>query len=161
MTTLPVIPPLAIRTFGVLSITLGDRMEPLRFAAHSVEALLVYLACQDRPLGREELAELLWPERTQEQSRMNLRGAIYRLRGQVEPYLLITRQQLALNADANVDLDARQFERYLAAGELGKGGCALPRRLSRGLLSRRQPCRLSSGRCWNGNGCAPWRLSAV
>ena len=74
-------------------------MEPLRFAAHTVEALLVYLACQDRPLGRDELAELLWPERTQEQSRMNLRGAIYRLRGQVEPYLLVTRQHLALNPD--------------------------------------------------------------
>ena len=86
--------------------------------AHTVEALLVYLACQDRPLGRDELAELLWPERTQEQSRMNLRGAIYRLRGQIEPYLLITRQNLALNPHATIDLDARQFERYLAAGQL-------------------------------------------
>ncbi len=71
-----------------------------------------------RSLGRDELAELLWPERTQEQARVNLRVTLYRLRGQVEPYLLITRQQLALNPDAVVDLDARQFERHLAAGEL-------------------------------------------
>ena len=64
MTASPVIQPLAIRTFGALSITLGDRTEPLRFSAHSVEALLIYLACQDRPLGHDELAELLCPERT-------------------------------------------------------------------------------------------------
>ncbi|MFN8464547.1 MAG: BTAD domain-containing putative transcriptional regulator [Caldilineaceae bacterium] len=107
-----------IRTFGALSIARGDKPEPLRFAAHTVEALLVYLACQDRPLGRDELAELLWPERTQEQARVNLRGAIYRLRGQIEPYLLVSRQNLALNPNADIDLDARQFERQLAAGEL-------------------------------------------
>ena len=96
----------------------ATQAQPLHFATHPVEALLVYLACQDRPLGRDELAELLWPERTQEQARVNLRVTLYRLRGQVEPYLLITRQQLALNPDAVVDLDARQFERHLAAGEL-------------------------------------------
>ena len=83
-----------------------------------MEALLVYLACQGRPLGRDELAELLWPERTQQQARMNLRVALYRLRPQIDPYLLITRQNLALNPNAIVDLDARQFERYLAAGQL-------------------------------------------
>ena len=90
----------------------------MRFAMRTVEALLVYLACQDRPLGRDELAELLWPDRTQEQARMNLRGAIYRLRGQIDPYLLTSRQTLALRPNANIDLDARQFERHLAAGEL-------------------------------------------
>ncbi|MFN8470291.1 MAG: BTAD domain-containing putative transcriptional regulator [Caldilineaceae bacterium] len=109
---------MSIRTFGALSIALGNKPEPLRFSAHTVEALLVYLALQDRPLGRDELAELLWPERTQAQARVNLRGAIYRLRGQLEPYLLISRQNLALNPNAGIDLDARQFERHLAAGEL-------------------------------------------
>ena len=110
--------PLAIRTFGALTVALSGGTQPMHFATHTVEALLVYLACQDRPLGRDELAELLWPERMQEQARMNLRVALYRLRQQIDPYLLITRQQLALNPDAVVDLDARQFERHLAAGEL-------------------------------------------
>lgn len=110
--------PLAIRTFGALTVALGGGTQPIHFATHTVEALLVYLACQDRPLGRDELAELVWPERTQEQARMNLRVALYRLRQQIDPYLLITRQQLALNPDAVVELDAGQFERHLAAGEL-------------------------------------------
>ena len=118
MTDTAVAQPLSIRTFGALTVALGDAdLNPPHFATHTVEALLVYLACQDRPLGRDELAELLWPERTQEQARVNLRVTLYRLRGQVEPYLLITRQQLALNPAAVVDLDARQFERHLAAGE--------------------------------------------
>ena len=108
---------MSIRTFGALTVALGDASHLIRLATHPVEALLVYLACQNRPLGRDELAELLWPERTQEQARVNLRVTLYRLRGQVDPYLLITRQHLALNPDAVVDLDARQFERHLAAGE--------------------------------------------
>ena len=110
--------PLVIRTFGALAVYVGDVTHPVRFATHTVEALLVYLACQGRPLGRDELAELLWPERTQQQARMNLRVALYRLRAQIDPYLLISRQQLALNPNAVVDLDALQFERYLAAGQL-------------------------------------------
>ena len=60
----------------------------------------------------------MWPERTQEQARVNLRVTLYRLRQQIDPYLLITRQHLALDPAAVVDLDARQFERHLAAGEL-------------------------------------------
>ena len=139
MTDPAVTQPLCIRSFGALSITLGDKPEPLRFSAHTVEALLVYLACQDRPLGRDELAELLWPERTHEQARMNLRGAIYRLRGKIEPYLLVSRPNLALNPDANIDLDARQFQHYLATGELATAVGISSRRFSGGLLSRRQP----------------------
>lgn len=118
MTDSPVTEPLSIRTFGAFTVALGGQAQPIHFATHTVAALLVYLACQGRPLGRDELAELLWPERTQEQSRMNLRVALHRLRSQIDHYLLITRQTLALNPDAVVDFDARQFERYLAAGQL-------------------------------------------
>jgi DNA-binding SARP family transcriptional activator len=56
-----------------------------------VDALLVYLACHDRPMARDFVAELLWPERTQKQARSNLNVAIHRLRQQLEPYLLVTR----------------------------------------------------------------------
>src|SRR5688572_14123313 len=104
---------LSIRTFGGLSVWLGDATQPLRFETRTVEALLVYLVCQGRSLGRDALAELLWPERTQEQARANLSVGIHRLRRQLDPYLLVTRQSVAINPNARIKLDATQFETRL------------------------------------------------
>jgi hypothetical protein len=36
--------PLVIRTFGALTVSLGDGTQGVRFVTRSVEALLVYLA---------------------------------------------------------------------------------------------------------------------
>lgn len=110
---------LAIRTLGGLSVRLGDSGQPLHFETRTVEALLVYLACHPRPVGRDILAELLWPERSQEQARANLSVAIHRLRRQLAPYLLVNRQTLALHPDAMLEVDAAQFDADLNAGRLG------------------------------------------
>src|SRR4249920_3807902 len=88
---------LSIRSFGGPAFHLGYADQPLRFETRTLEALLVYLACQGRALGRDTLAELLWPERSQEQARTNLSLAIHRLRRQLDPYLLVTRHTLGLN----------------------------------------------------------------
>ncbi len=120
---------LAIQTFGGVVIALQSALvagvstsnpsqRRLQFETRTVEALLVYLACQGRPLGREQLAELLWPERSQEQACANLRTAIHRLRQQLAPYLLVTRQQIALNPDVGIALDVAHFEADLSAGRL-------------------------------------------
>src|SRR5215203_5341241 len=122
---------LSIRTFGGLAVWLDETAQPtsakakgdaavqkVKFETRTVEALLVYLACQGRPLGRELLAELLWPERSREQAFSNLRTAISRLRQQLDPYLLVTRQSVELIPDAEISLDATHFEAELAAGQL-------------------------------------------
>ncbi|MEZ4617341.1 MAG: winged helix-turn-helix domain-containing protein [Caldilineaceae bacterium] len=100
-----------------MAVHSGAQQQPLTFEARTVQALLLYLACHGRPLGRDQLAELLWPERSQEQGRANLRVAIHRLRQQLDPYLLITRQTIALNPDAPVTLDVAHFAAQVAAGE--------------------------------------------
>src|SRR5215204_4710741 len=77
---------LAIRTLGEVIIELrstsladvsptSPNFARVRFATRTVDALLVYLACHRQALGREALAELFWPERTQKQARSNLRVA--------------------------------------------------------------------------------------
>ncbi|MBX3002155.1 MAG: AAA family ATPase [Caldilineaceae bacterium] len=110
--------PLTIRTLGEIAVAVGTRGKPIAFETRTVQALFLYVACQGRPLGRDYLAELLWPERPQEQGRANLRVAIHRLRQQLDPYLLITRQSVALNPEAPVILDVAHFESHVAAGEL-------------------------------------------
>ncbi|MEZ4731551.1 MAG: BTAD domain-containing putative transcriptional regulator [Caldilineaceae bacterium] len=108
---------LSIRTLGEIAVVVGTNSPPIPFEARTVQALLLYLACHGRPLGRDQLAELLWPERTQQQGRANLRVAIHRLRQQLDPYLLITRQTLALNPAAPVTLDVAHFEAHFATGD--------------------------------------------
>ena len=124
---------LSIRTLGGLAIWLdapdvmhrapglsvrGASNQTIALETRTVEALLVYLACLGRPVARDILAELLWPERTQTQSRANLSLAIHRLRRQLAPYLLVSRQSVAIDPNARIDLDVAQFESYLAAGQL-------------------------------------------
>src|SRR4029079_2723264 len=87
---------LSIRTLGGLAVRLGEGGQPLHFETRTLEALLVYLASQGRAVSREPLAELLWPERSQEQSRTNLSLAIHRLRRQLDQYLVVTRQPLGM-----------------------------------------------------------------
>ncbi|MBN1145638.1 MAG: hypothetical protein JXA78_00170 [Anaerolineales bacterium] len=108
---------LQITTFGGLSIQLED--QPLTgFASRKVEALLVYLACTGRPQRREVLAELLWEERSQERSMGNLRVALTSLRKELDDFVLIERDTVAINPDAQVWLDAAELEAGLAGGKL-------------------------------------------
>ncbi|NJN83224.1 MAG: hypothetical protein HC802_13695 [Caldilineaceae bacterium] len=102
----------------MIAVHVGANLQPVAFEARTVQALLLYLACQRRPVGRDQLAELLWPERTQKQGRANLRVALHRLRQHFDPFLLITRHTLAFKADAPVLLDVADFEDRFAAGDL-------------------------------------------
>ena len=120
-------PTLSIRTFGGVSFALCPAPErngrvpspahPLHFGTRTAQALLLYLACQGRAVSRDGLAELLWPERTQEQARANLRLALHRLRRQIEPFLSVTRQDVGLNGGTAIDFDVAAFEKHLAAGQ--------------------------------------------
>lgn len=86
--------------------------------------LLARLALYARTMHpREELAELLWPERPPADGRNSLRNALSRLRGVLEPTgtprgsVLVARpRQVWLQPDA-VLCDAAEFERLLRAGE--------------------------------------------
>ncbi len=91
---------------------------PLHLETRTAEALLVYVACQRGPVARELLAELLWPDRNQEQSLTNVRVALHRLRTKVGAHLLCTRSTVALRADTAVRLDSAAFEDECAAGRL-------------------------------------------
>ncbi len=122
---------LTIRTLGGTAIALRlappidtSRATPedqlVKVETHTIEALLIYLACQGRPVSRDLLAELLWPERSQQQARVNLRLALHRLRRQLDPFLLITRQTIGLNPNAAIDLDAAHFEARLTNGHVAQ-----------------------------------------
>jgi DNA-binding SARP family transcriptional activator len=87
---------LEITTLGGLDIRVGG--EPVTgFYSRKVEALLIYLACADRPQPRDVLADLLWDETTQSRAMGNLRVVLHNLREKLGPYVDITRTTVALN----------------------------------------------------------------
>jgi predicted ATPase/DNA-binding SARP family transcriptional activator len=81
--------------------------------SRTAEALLFYLVCQDRPLARETLAELLWEERPSNQALANLRSILSSLRQVVGDFLLVTRNTVAFNHQTDYWLDAAAFQHQL------------------------------------------------
>lgn len=108
---------LVIRLFGGVEIELAGR--PLTdLGTRKADALLAYLVCHHRPFAREQLAELLWDEREQQQALANLRSVLSVLGRKLQPYLLITRQTVAFNHDSDYWLDTAEFERLAAETSL-------------------------------------------
>lgn len=82
------------------------------FGSRTAEALLLYLACEQRPFSRQQLAEFLWHERDPNQSAANLRAVLSLLRKRVGDYLIVTRQTVAFNSQLPFALDTDQFAHY-------------------------------------------------
>jgi predicted ATPase/DNA-binding SARP family transcriptional activator len=109
--------PLEIRTLGGLTVCRNGT--PIaNFDQRKVPALLVYLACTERPQPREMLAELFWEDRSQSQSLANLRVALSNLRKTVGPFVDITRETASMAGDSGWWLDVTAFEeRLMSAGD--------------------------------------------
>jgi len=89
-----------------------------------LRALLAYLAVESgREHPREQVASLLWPERTDQEALSALRNALSKLRGALgdrrspgdcrapSPFLLITRTSVQFNQASDHWLDTAEFER--------------------------------------------------
>ena len=114
---------LELRLLGGFQVV--RRGQPVEaFESQKVRALLAYLACHaDRPLSRERLAGLLWPDQDQDSSRRNLRQAIYNLRqalGHDERSgwvpLAVTHQTLQISPGLDWWCDVREFDEAVRRG---------------------------------------------
>ncbi len=103
-----------------------DSQPITRFRSNNNQGLLVYLALQSqRPIPREVLSTLFWPEESDSVARKNLRQSIYQLRkvlGDLDspdvPHLLITRQTVQFNPASDFTLDVDHFSRAIERGDL-------------------------------------------
>lgn len=116
---------LSMGVLGSLQVSVDDT-PVTTFESDKVRALLVYLAVEaDRPHRRDSLAGLLWPECPEEVARHNLRQALSNLRRALgdhtatPPHLLISRESVRLNPDADLAVD---LARFLQGTRTGDGG---------------------------------------
>jgi DNA-binding SARP family transcriptional activator len=103
---------LRLALIGNLRLARGG-MAMNRLVSVKALALLVYLAVTGRSHSRQALAGLLWGELPEEDARRNLRVTLAELRKQLDPYLLISRQELAFNRESPYWLDVEVFRHKL------------------------------------------------
>jgi predicted ATPase len=123
---------LKLFTLGGLTIQHGDK--PVTgFVSRKVDALLAYLACDSREHPREVLAEMFWDNAPAQRGLANLRMALLSLQQQLAPFVVVTRQTVSINPDAEVWLDARILDEALDAAD---AHYIRYNELSRGVASR-------------------------
>ncbi len=107
---------LQIQTCGGLEIRLnGGPVSGL--ASRKAEALLVYLACEQRPHPRDVLADMLWDDATIDRARGNLSVLLTSLRQQLGAYLAINRQMVRFGPTQPYTLDYEVINSAIDAAE--------------------------------------------
>lgn len=90
-------------------------------------ALLAYLAVSAQAHSRDSLATMLWPENDQSSARTNLRREIFRVKNAIgEDFLVIEREQIALDSQSDIWLDTQEFQAQIAGTQQHDHGADLP-----------------------------------
>lgn len=108
--------PIEIRAFGGLKIDFAGK--PITgFESRKAAALLLYMAVIQRPLAREVLGELFWPNRTRAQTLNRLGVVLFNLRKLIDPDIFghESTDPLVFNPDIPIWLDVHAFEQELHA----------------------------------------------
>lgn len=103
---------LELHLLGGLQIHYNDNLVT-DLVSRKAEALLAYVACNNRPYPREILADLFWSNRPQSQAAGNLRVALNSLRQKLEPFITIERYTVAVNHQHELWVDTLAFEALL------------------------------------------------
>jgi predicted ATPase/DNA-binding SARP family transcriptional activator len=121
---------LTLSLLGPLEVASGSR-SLTTFRSNKARALLIYLAVEnERPLLREHLMTLLWPETPRESAQTNLRQVLYQLRkmipelpssdgGQPVPLLLAEGQTVQIHPQGVYTCDVHSFRELLAGSITG------------------------------------------
>lgn len=117
-------PRATIRLCGPLEVELDGRRVETVLPGRQARLVLAYLVVhRDRPVGRDELMELLWPEQPPASPEASFRVLLVHLRQALGPGVLDGRGQLELRLgrDAWVDVEAASRARDLAETTLDAG----------------------------------------
>jgi predicted ATPase/DNA-binding SARP family transcriptional activator len=107
---------LQVKLFGSVTFLLNG--QPVQnVPTRAAQALLVYLLHQPHPVERERLIDMFYQASTPKQAAANLRSTLSRLRKELAPFLVITRQAVGIAPDAHVDVDSVAFAARAAANE--------------------------------------------
>lgn len=98
----------AIQLFGAIEIRHNGELL-IGFRSQKALVLLAYLLCEQRPVAREYLASLGWPESEQSQALGLLRRSLHDLQRQLPGCLDVDNRTVCIKPTAPVTVDLRQF----------------------------------------------------
>jgi predicted ATPase/DNA-binding SARP family transcriptional activator len=109
------VPCCQIKLFGPPTILVdGEVRTGLRSKS---TALLAYLAAEDRPISRDSLATLLWPQSGQSEARQNLRTCLHEITHALPDGAVVTEgDTVGLNPQA-IQSDVKNMRSIVATGE--------------------------------------------
>jgi DNA-binding SARP family transcriptional activator len=99
---------LEINTLSSPEIVVGNEKVD-NFVSRKALALVIYLAINPGSRSREELADLLWSDRSQERATGNLRVVLSDIRKKVGDYLSIDRNSVSISASGDIRVDVHQL----------------------------------------------------
>jgi DNA-binding SARP family transcriptional activator/predicted ATPase len=98
-----------VRLLGPVKI-IGDIQSPLRFRSPKASALLGYLVAEARPMRRDTLAALFWPDAAEAQALGELRRCLHNLSTLLPGSIRADRQIVQLEVDATTQIDLALFQ---------------------------------------------------
>lgn len=103
---------LAINVCGPVTLTLDEK--PLRkFRSRKALALLIFLACTESKLPREQLADLFWDASTTKQSLSNLRTVLSMLRLQIADHICFEQNLVGICPESQTTVDYLTLRRII------------------------------------------------
>ena len=112
---------LTLTLLGSFQVHVNHDRPVTKFRSANVRGLLVYLALNaGRPLERERLATLFWPDEPDSVAKTNLRQIIYQVRKSLgeekgRPFLAVDRRSVQIDAGVDLQVDVARFEEHMAA----------------------------------------------
>lgn len=105
---------LQIKLFGALEIAGDNGIAITGFRSQKALTLLAYLICTGRPVTRDYLAGLAWPDMPQPQALGLLRRTLHDLVGKLPGCLLVDRRTVQVQAAAPLVIDLHQYVLWAA-----------------------------------------------
>jgi DNA-binding SARP family transcriptional activator len=118
---LPRTPTLTVRLLGQFCVTLNDR-PIVNWPSGRGRAVFKYLLThRERPIPRDALMEIFWPEGSPESARNSLNVAMHGLRQALravtnDPVIVFQNGVYRFNPDLRIWLDVDEFRRYVQSG---------------------------------------------
>ncbi len=100
---------LRLALLGAPQLMMGEMGVDGRLRSKS-RAVVYYLACTGQTHTRSQIGGLLWGEKSENDARNNLRGALTQIRKHLDEYIVADRQTLAFNQARDYWLDIHVFE---------------------------------------------------
>jgi ATP/maltotriose-dependent transcriptional regulator MalT/DNA-binding SARP family transcriptional activator len=108
-------PALVVRAFGKSQVWVnGQLVTSTRWRTKSVKELFFFLLQASKPLTKERIGIVLWPESNDEQLKLRFKNDLYRLRRAVgQDVILFEGNAYRFNRDLDIEYDVDQFENGL------------------------------------------------